>query len=32
VRKVEGADHLFRQHEKELEEIIVQWMAQHLSR
>lgn len=31
VRKVEGADHRFRQHEKELEEIITHWLVQQMS-
>ena len=31
LRKIEGADHLFRNHEKELEEIITQWLVQQMS-
>jgi hypothetical protein len=30
VRKIGGADHRFRNHEKELEEIIVQWLAEKI--
>jgi pimeloyl-ACP methyl ester carboxylesterase len=30
VRKVRGADHRFGEHEKELEEIIVQWLAEKI--
>jgi len=31
VSKIEGADHRFREHEKELEETITQWLVQQLS-
>ena len=31
VRKIGGADHRFRKHEKELEEIITQWLLQQSS-
>jgi pimeloyl-ACP methyl ester carboxylesterase len=31
VMKIAGADHLFREHEKELEEIITQWLVQQMS-
>ncbi|MGD8916623.1 MAG: alpha/beta fold hydrolase [Syntrophobacterales bacterium] len=30
VRKVGGADHRFREHEKELEEIITQWLVEQI--
>jgi pimeloyl-ACP methyl ester carboxylesterase len=32
VRKIGGADHRFREHEKELEKIITQWLIQQLRR
>ncbi len=31
VRKIGGADHRFRNHEKELEEIITEWLVQQMS-
>ena len=31
VKKIAGADHRFREHEKELEGIITQWLAQQIS-
>jgi alpha/beta superfamily hydrolase len=31
VRKIGGADHRFRNHEKELEEIITEWLVQQIS-
>ena len=31
VMKIAGADHRFREHEKELEEIITQWLVQQMS-
>jgi hypothetical protein len=32
VQKVGAADHRFRNHQKELEEVITQWLAQQLRR
>jgi pimeloyl-ACP methyl ester carboxylesterase len=31
VRKIAGADHLFREHEEELAEIITQWLVQQMT-